>query len=238
MILLIGIASATTYKQSTPVDLKVPCTNSTDGLCSDSASCNITIIDPENKEVISNLTMTNQMMFRLYFNFTLNETHTRKNGEYSRIVYCCDNNECGISTANFNINVGGKELTTGEGLVYVIFLIASIFIFLLCLWGALIIPFKNQRDEEGRVVSVNDLKYLKIVCIVLSYILLMWIFGILRSITSSFAILDGASKLFYYLFWIMFSFVWPAIVLSLLFTLIVFLESKKLKKAIDRGIPV
>ena len=66
----------------------------------------------------------------------------------------------------------------------------------------------------------------------------MWIFAILRQVTANFLYFDSASRLFNWGYWIMLSFIWPIIVVSLIFALILFIQDKKLNKAIRRGIPI
>jgi len=112
-----------------------------------------------------------------------------------------------------------------------------VFIFIMCLYGAIRLPYKNKRADDGRLVSVNDLKYLKVFLYTLSYILLMFIFGIGRSLSANFLYLNGLERIFNFLFWILFSFLWPLMVLSIILTIIIYLDDKRLKKAMMRGVP-
>ena len=82
------------------------------------------------------------------------------------------------------------------------------------------------------------MKYLKIFLMVISYILLMFIFGIVRSITANYLSINGAYRLFNFLFFLMFSFMYPLFVTSLILTVVMYLSSKKLQKALERGVPI
>jgi len=238
MCMFLGVVTGLTYQQESEVDIKFPCYNTTGALCSPLANCNVTLYGPNNVLIFNNSEATNQLASSLYFNITLTPTQTSNNGENCLIAYCCDSgdgdNPCGDTSICFEITPSGNTLSTANGIIYVVFLIGALFVFFLLSYGAIAIPFKDVRNEEGKVVSVNDLKYFKVFFMVLSYIMLMWIFGILYSITSTFLILNGIEKFFYYLFIIMLSFLWPAIVLSLIICLILFIDGKKMRKRLLR----
>lgn len=146
----------------------------------------------------------------------------------------------GVNTVwnyDYLITRTGAELTTGESIIYIIFLVAITFIFLLCFYGFLKLPFHNQRNEDGRVIGVNELKHLKVFLFFISYLLLMFIFGITKSITENYLFLNGANEVFNWLYWIMFAFLFPILVLGVLFTILGILTDKKINDAIRRGVP-
>jgi len=225
--------SSFVFKQDDTVDLKIPVTNSDNSIITTSTSCNITIRN--GKDVI--LVQDGIMSFNSagYFNYTLNDTSTL--GQHPVFITCTDGADNGFSSFSFDITATGDILTTGTSIIYVIFLIAIIFTFGLTVWGAIAFPFKNKTNDLGHILSVNDLKYLKVICIVFSYVLLMFIFGVTRSILANYLFLNGAHRVFNWLFWFMFAFVYPLAILSFLFTLILFLESRKIKRILERGKP-
>jgi len=139
---------------------------------------------------------------------------------------------------DFDVTQTGSELSTSGGIVYIIFIISIMLVFALMLYGAVKIKWRSPRDNEGKIVSINDLKYLKIFLWVMSYIVLMWIFALLRQITADFLYLNSASLFFEWAYWIMLSFLWPGIVVALLAVVVNFLTDKKLKRKLMRGIPI
>jgi len=221
------------YEQNTLINLKIPCTNN-GTFCSISARCNVTIINPQGTIIKNNVAMTRNNSL---YNVTLLESETGVKGEYEFTPCCVDGRESNCNSLIFEVTKTGSKLSTAEGIVYVIFLVAMIFTILLTLWGAVMIPFRNPRSENDIVVGVNDLKYLKVFCIVFTYLLLMFIFGITRSIMENFLYVEGAYKVFNFLFWMMLSFTWPGIVVGLVFTVILFLRDKQLKQMLERGVP-
>ena len=200
--------------------------------CSASAQCNLTVFFPNNTQLLNTGIMTNNITEH-NITFTSNTLGIHKADQV-----CSDQGFSGSNTFYFDVTATGDILSTAEGIIYIIFLVAIISIFSLCLWGAIRIPFKNQVSPSGEIITINDMKYFKVFLIVMSYILLMFIFGVTRSIMANYLFINGASAVFNYLFWIMFSFMFPLLIASLVFTVVIFLNSKKLKEALERGIPI
>jgi len=232
ILTVLPLCNALVFQQNQVVDLKIPCT--LEGYpCSTSALCNLTIIYPNSSYLLDNQGMTNLNTGDFNYSLTFIEI-----GDYSTKVQCVD----GIynSTATFPITIThtGSELSVGQGIIFLIFVIALIFTFLLCLYGAVRLPWKHGRNEFGKVVSVNDLKYLKIFLFVLSYLLLMFVFGTMRGISANYLFMTGLSKFFNLLYWIMLSFLFPGLVLALIITIISILTNLKFKEAIERNVPL
>jgi len=220
-----------TYRINSAVEVPQVCSNAT-SLCD---LCNITSIKyPNSTIIVSNVEMTK----RTYdFNYTLYPNQTGELGTYLVNGFCKSGNEVKVFSYDFQITRTGELLSTSQAIVYIVVLIGILPIFLLCLLGAIKLRWKNQRDEMGYIISVNDLKYVKLMLIVLCYILLLWMFGILRAMTGNYLELNAASNLFYYLYWIMLAFMWPIIVVSVILGFIMWVESKKIKKILNRGVP-
>ena len=236
-LLLISSASAIydagVYERGKLIDIKLPCSfNGT--ICNTTVICNVTATYPNTSFILDNVIMTNTGNGMP--NATLLDSSII--GNYNGIYSCCVNDFCDTSPIKFEITPTGSVLSTAQGIVYIIFLIALIFVFSLCLYGAITIKWNHGKDMEGRVISINDLRYVKIFLYVISYPLMMFMVGITRSILANFLFYDNASKVFNWMFWIMFSFMWPIIVLALLITLLNFINSKKLKEALMRGVPL
>lgn len=220
------------FPQNVDIDLKIPCTLD-DVPCSTSASCNLTIVYPNSSYLINNINMTN--LGNGDFNAT---TRFIELGDYPTEVNCNDAGRNATSNFPITITQTGSILSTAQGIVYVIFLIALIFIFHLCLFGAIKLKWRPERGGDGTIIGVNDLKYLKLVLFVASYLLLMFIFGIMRGITANFLFMTGFSGLFNFLFWFMFSFLFPLIILAVVLTIIAYLKDLKIKESIFRNVPL
>ena len=191
--------------------------------------CNVSTIISPNSTVYAGDSMTKNGM---RFNYTF--TSTTELGAYNVCGDCDTTAWC----ADFIISSTGTQLEISQSIIYFVFLIASIGLFGLCLFYAVKLQWKNERDEEGYVIGVNELKYLKLFLIVMSYISLMFVSGLLRSVTANFIPELGVDRFFEWVFWIMLSFMYPLIVCSLIFALVIFLSNKKFQKALEHGLPI
>ncbi len=234
-ILVLPLLVAQTYEANTTINFKVPF-EVNGSIASSSATCNISITDPNSNFIKQNHSMTN--LNAGDFNITLFSNQTGFLGEYDWTAFCCDGVFCAGGVGIFTVTRTGNQISTGEAIVYLIFLFAIMFAFGLSLFGAIKIPYNNPRGEQGDIISINDLKYVKVFLIVLSYLLLMFIFGVTRAITANYLFLNGAHKVFNFLFMLMFYFTWPIIVCSIIFTFILFINGKKMKHILSRGVPL
>lgn len=124
---LIPLASALDYSQGAELDLKAQCVNN-GALCS-SGVCNITILNPVGSYLVFNEPMSNNNSF---FNYTL--TNTNELGTYTKIINCCDLNDCNTLEETFNITLAGDtaldktDLLIALGMIAAILIIISLFI--------------------------------------------------------------------------------------------------------------
>ena len=158
-------------------------------------------------------------------------------GFYSFDIGCNNTNIGGFVSGIFEINESGYELTTANALIYMLGIFGMVGFFLILLYGAMKIPYRNPPNADGQVIGIHEYGYLKIFCIVFSYIILMWTFGMLEFVLRNFEIGNGINEAFNFGFWVMFSFMWPLIVVSFLLVLVNYLNRKKFLKALERGVP-
>lgn len=197
------------------------------------SNCTIVTLTEVNGESI-NQVMTNLGGQTHLYNYTNTSTLGTYTFSWNPSCKDCAEVNCGNS---FEITPNGYTLSTSQGILYIVFIIGMFGAFILLFYGAIVIPYKNQRADDGSVVGINQMKYLKIFCIIFSYLCLMFISGMLQSIFSNFLLFDNASQFFYTIYWILLSLLFPGIVLSMLFMFINFLNDKKINDALMRGVP-
>ncbi len=236
ILLVATLASSQTqtlgmFEQNKALDLIQSCSNST-SICD---SCNITTVkNPDSSILIQNVGMQKQN----YFNYTLNSTQTTTIGEYSVSGFCMSGSQVEVFAYTYRINKTGEQLSTAEGIIYVVFLMAAILLFVSCLFLAIKIPWVHERNEDGYIVSINDLKYVKIFMSGITYVMLLFIFGILYNVMDSFLFLVAPSKFFNWLFQIMLAFLWPVIVFSFLVAILTFWDNVRKKALLTRGLSI
>lgn len=188
---------------------------------------------PNSTVAVSNAVMTKDGTI---YNYTFSQTNTI--GTYIVNTFGDDDGTVTAGSYTFEITQTGSTLSTAQGIVYVIFLSAIIFTFLLVFYGAVKLPYRNGIAQDGVILGINYYKYAKIILFAFSYLILMFIFGITKSILENFLFWNGAYRVFNLLYWVMFSALWPLMVASVVFTIIVYVTDDKLKKAMMRGVKI
>lgn len=110
IILVSSVSAIDYYKYNTVIDYKKPCFNNLT-YCSGTATCNITVFDPENSVVINNQLMTNKVA---YFNYSISNRTIL--GEYRADIVCFDAGFKGANSFFFEVTGNGKS-NPGTGII-------------------------------------------------------------------------------------------------------------------------
>jgi hypothetical protein len=173
-----------------------------------------------------------------YYNYTIDYLLINQTGtlEYG---YHCDLN--GIDTVAGNkiyISLMGEELTSGQGLLYIVIFIGLLIILGITTYFAIIFPFSNPRSEEdGKILTVTDFKYVKIVLWVFSYLELLFIIMILKNLTG-YLLIEGTYSFFRIIYMLMLVALLPFFPLLIFFTIVLWINDKKVQKKLQRGLEV
>lgn len=150
------VAAAPTYVYNKDVDIKISCSN-----VNCSQPVNITIEYPNTTIAVDNQLMN---ISAGYANYTFSDTATFGNYQFFT--------DEGFSST-FTINYGGEEISSGQGLLYGSLFLVIIFFFAITLFGINQLPDRNQQDEEGKIISITYLKYLRPIGWMFEYILVV-----------------------------------------------------------------
>lgn len=228
LVNLVNAISIGAYKQNKDIILFQTCNNCT--------YCNLTSLKYPDSSYLFAGPFIEMTKVGTYYFYNLSSVYTSNLGIYKYCYDCGNPDENTVGCIDFEITPTGFELSTSKGILYLVFIIAAMIIFLLSLYGAIKLPFSNARNEEGRIIGMNELKYLKIFLFVVSYISLMFIIGLLRGVTYNYLNDLGVYRFFNWLFWIMFTLMFPIMVVSMFVALTNFIQDKKINEALQRGI--
>jgi len=64
-------------------------------------------------------------------------------------------------TCSFDVTYNGSSVSSGQSIIYIGLLGILIFIFLITFFGISFLPDSNARDEQGSILSISLLKYLR-----------------------------------------------------------------------------
>lgn len=170
-----------------------------------------------------------------FYNYTF--CNTSLVGEYIVNGFGDPDGEKTVWIYNFWVTPTGRILETSDSVTYIILTLASLFFFVLCLWGGMVLPFRNNRDSEtGGIISVQKLKYFKVGLIFLSYVFFIWFLNLLLALSTNFSILTQYTKFFEVVFSVMNAMSYPIFVFMLVFMSILAWKDLQLKKLLQRGL--
>ena len=196
-IFLISLVSALTFTQNEEVDINIVCINA--GYCTASAICNASIFDPDNIIILDGVQAT-QSISLAYFNITLNSTQTSKLGEYQVSGFCKDGSVTQIIDFIFIITQTGTILETGESLTYFILAFGVLILFIISFYFMISTPYGNETNEEGAVMKISKLKYVKLGLILLTWVLFTWFLNILIGLSDNYVTLTMFYGFFGFIF--------------------------------------
>ncbi len=234
LLILPIISSQLIFEKDSSVNISIPCSwNETE--CSVSASCNYSIFNSYQTKIKNgSLTVDSESFFIIQ----LNTTNTYYLGEYIIDLFCYDQNVGSFTTIEFKVTPNGKELSLPQGIMYIFLLILSVLVFLALIMGSIKFPWKNIVNDDGKLISVNDLKWAKLACIIFSYLTLLFITGLIYTISEDYLNLGGPSSFFYVIHRILLALVYPSAVIIPWLILIMVVADKKSKKFIERGLSI
>lgn len=224
-------AQVNTFIVNEPMNITVVCVNA--GFCSASANCTINVQRQlDSVIVIEGGAMTYNPTI---FNYTYTPVTI---GKYNVGGVCIDGVYSEKIDYSFEVTNNGDDLTTGSSMMYLVMLLFSVILFCFTFYWMIELKFGNFFDyNTGDLVGRNDWKYLKLFLIPVNYVLLMWIFGIARSIAANYLFLPGLGLVFNWAYWVMLSFAFPALIVSLFFLIIMVINDKRINEALKRGSP-
>ena len=203
--------------------------------CGNSATtffCNFTMTRPDGIVIKNNLPMQDRDSF---YNISLNISDVSERGSHPGIMSCTDGAVHGEDTFNIIITGTGFILSTSQALIYVLVLALSLVLFGMALIGAIRIKWTHPRNSEGKIINMNNLRYVKLFLWFMNYVILIWITFLMWNITDGFLNFNVASAFFQVVFKALLGFMFPIIAITFVTMVINLVLDKKLRKKISRG---
>lgn len=224
-IVILCITMISAEKINEPVELVQGCNNCT--------YCNISkILYPNQTVFLTNLEMTEDGES---YNYTLSNDYVQIRGEYCWWYVCGNADESDTGKLCFEVTNTGKEVTTAEGIIYMISFAVLLTFFGISLYFAVTIPFSNERKNK-KLIRINKYKYLKIICIETTYILLTFLTALAMSMSENLLYFNGVYNLFYFLYAVLINLLIPSVFFIVgLFIYLKTADGKAAKRLNDRG---
>lgn len=199
-------------------NLKVSCNNLN---CS---NMYISIVYPNSTLLIDNEAMSDNIY---YADYTF---YPSVSGIYTYYYY--DGNITG--EGQLSITPTGNDLTTSQMILYLFIGSLLIILLFLCIWGGYVTQFQNIRDVEGKVITINWKKYLKIFCWASAYMLLIAVVFVGWNLIYAYAQWDKLGLFFHYIYRLLMSLALPVLIGIWLFAIINYINDKKIENFVKK----
>ncbi|MAH48481.1 hypothetical protein CMI37_21830 [Candidatus Pacearchaeota archaeon] len=141
-------------------------------------------------------------------------------------------------TYNFEVTGTGFEFTSSRSTYYIGLLAMLVFFFVITIFAIPKIPTGNNSDNYGMLMSINHLKHLKPVLMIVSWIILIGIIFTSSNIALAYLGSSMFGQLLFRMYQIMFSMTLPGIVVMFIFIFINIFRDREMKKMIERGVDI
>jgi hypothetical protein len=171
--------------------------------------------------------------------FTLNisEGNFSSFGVYAYVIQCNSTVFGGFASGLYEVNGSGFELDGSKVAVYYLLVIILILLLVALIFISSKLPSGNVRSDDGRVIQVSYLKYLRPVFLGIGYLLVMAILYIVYSINEAY-LLGSFGSLLLSIFMIM-GFSGIVMIIILFFKIIDdIMNDQKIKRMLERGIDI
>jgi len=158
-------------------------------------------------------------------------------GEYNYYISCTDdlNKLGGIRSKQFWVTETGMEFTTQKAISYLGFIVIVLFTFIITLYGASKIPWKNKRNDNGKIISINNFKYIRVFLYTIGYFELMFLFGLSYKFFRE-AGMEGFTNFFNFIYQFFLHLIYPVMIFLIIAGVVTWLNDKKLRKNLKLGI--
>jgi hypothetical protein len=157
-------------------------------------------------------------------------------GYYNYQIRCQGLTIGGYTSGDYIVTGTGLDLTEGRSILYFSILFFLLFLFTITVMGAYKLPSGNDRNEEGQLININNLKYLKSVLLFFAYLLVMSMTFLGSNIFSQYLGENLFFKFLFLLFQIQMGLLLPIVVIWFVWIFVNIFQDKKIKGLISHGI--
>jgi len=227
-VFLISFASANlgSFQQNECVNIKV---------LANCSSVNITEVSNNEETFFLNAEM--QKISGQTFNYTFCNTSVIGEYTFSWDNTCVDCSTYGCGN-EFEITYDGNILNTERSILYLGLISILIFLFLLVVFNIHRFPSSDVYNDEGILLGINNLKYLRPIMYVISWGLLLGIVFITSNISIAYLPTSMFGEFFFMLYKIMFILTLPMVIVWFLYLFVKIFRDKEVKRMLDRGVEI
>lgn len=235
--LFVEIIQTNTHENNKDLIFNAHVFNITDGVrrTNLTTDCNLHVFDNTGFHIVNQERMPYDDV-GLDWDLTIDKGSFTRNGGYSALIVCnSTDNFGGFIAWSFDVTQSGLSVTMGQGLLYLGFFIMLIFTFLVVLFSINQLPSTNTKDEEGVILSISYLKYLRPVGWMFEYMLIVAILFLSSNIAFAFLNEQLFAKILFTLFIITFSLAPVIITVWIIWIYRQMFHDKEMQNLLNRG---
>ena len=214
----LGLVSGTP-SINTQYNLTVSCENF------NCANLNVTILYPNSTIFINNQQMDNNVYYAKY-SFT-----PSVKGEY--VYYLFDGGN--YSDGKIEVTYTGKTINSAQAILYSAFFFILVFVFIMVIFGIQQLPSDNERDEEGKILSITYLKYLRNVLWFFEWMLFIGILYISSSLAFAYLHEELFAQILFTFFRISFGITPIIVIVWMIWIFVRMFHDKQMQQVLNRG---
>lgn len=200
--------------------------------CPSCTYVNLTAIQYPNKTIILN----EIGMSKSGTEYTYEFCNTSNLGGYFYTTIGDKNGVVSTETISFEVTYGGDSVSSSQATLYAVLLFVLIFVFIVTILGINQLPSSNTKDEEGKILSISYLKYLRPVGWFFLWMLFIAILFLSSNIAFAFLGEQLFAKTLHMLFRVCFGFTPIIVVVWIIWIYRQMFHDKQMQNMLNRGI--
>jgi len=170
-----------------------------------------------------------------YWDIVIKGGNFSETGQYNYGIDCHHTFLGGSTSGAYIVNPLGDELTSSRAIIYIGLIGILIFVFLTTFFGIGLLPSMNTKDEEGKILSISYLKYLRIILWFFEWMFLIAIFYLTSNLAFAYLREQLFAKTLFMLFHISLALTPIIVIVWMAWTIASIINDKKIRNLWERG---
>jgi hypothetical protein len=170
-----------------------------------------------------------------YWYAKVNGSYVNETGYYYYGIDCSDGLGGAISGV-LEVTYSGETMETSQSILSGFMLLIFVFFMVSIVFFINKLPDSNSRDEEGNIISINWLKYLRTPLWFVEWMLLIGILFLSSNLSFAYLGDELFAQILHTLFRVLFGFTPVVIVVWIVWIIARIFQDKEMKKILDRGL--
>jgi len=170
------------------------------------------------------------------FNYTLSGAFTTQIGKYVVTGFCIGGSVYSPWSYTFEVSSTGYDISEAKSVLYASLFFVFIFLMVSLVFVINQLPSSNTKDEEGKILSISYLKYLRPALWFVEWMLFIAILYLSSNIAFAYLQEQLFAKTLFVLFRVAFSVTPVIVIVWMMWMFVKMFHDRQLQKIINRGI--